>query len=346
MPRVYAILNPASGRGQAAKHKRHVLQALDAAGLEHELVETNAQGDGIELARRASQTGYDVVAAIGGDGTVSEVMNGLYQAAAPDAAVGTLAVFATGSGNDFADMLRVPKAAKTVAQRIAAGSTCSIDLGIVDYRADGQTHHRAFDNNIGLGFEAQVTLESNKIRSVRGTLLYLVAALHALRAYTSPRLTIEWHATTLQRSPWNDALAARSGRGGLAAIPSSAQPDNAAHSDNADLVSRTLKALMVSIGNSARTGGGFYLTPNARLDDGLLDLAIARKISRWRILNLLPKTLFGKHTSDAAVEMATCRRVRITCHDPVPMHLDGEVVTENLEWVDIHIEPGRLHVVV
>ncbi|MEX1020677.1 MAG: diacylglycerol kinase family protein [Litorilinea sp.] len=309
MPRVYAILNPASGRGRAPGFRQEILNALTHAGLEHELVETTHGGHATELACAARRAGFDVVAAIGGDGTVSEVMNGLYQAAHPDEQVGTLAIFPSGSGNDLVDMLGAPKTPATVAQHIAAQSTRAIDLGFAEYSVAGEIHQRAFDNNLGLGFEAQVTLESYKLRKLRGTLLYITAARRALRAYSAPRLTIAW-----------------------------LDADHQAQT-------RTLESLMISIGNSARTGGGFYLTPAAILDDGLLDIAIAKKLPRWRVLGLLPKALFGKHTTDSAVEMATCRQVRITCHDVVPMHLDGEVVTEAVEWVDIRVEPRRLRVV-
>lgn len=310
MPSVYVIMNPTAGRGRTASTRTEIRRALEETGLDCEFAETSARGHAIELAAAARQAGFDVVAAAGGDGTTSEVMNGLYRAAAPGQPVGPLAVFPSGSGNDFIEMLGGPTSPAAVARSIVAQHTVTIDLGIADYRADGVTTRRIFDNNLGLGFEAQVTLESYKLRRLRGTLLYVVAALRALRSYAAPRLSLSWC------------------------------------SAEGDTETRQLDALMVSVGNSARTGGGFYLTPAARMDDGLLDIAIAQSLSRWRILNLLPKALAGKHTTDPAVEMATCRQIRIECQSRVPMHLDGEVVTSALEWVDIRIDPQRLQVFV
>lgn len=307
---VYVILNPASGRGSTGGHQAKIVHALTGARLSHTLVETTYPNHAVELACAARQAGHPIIAAVGGDGTVSEVVNGLYRGTPGGEPVQTLAMFPTGSGNDFVEMLGAAKDPATIAARIRGDHAREIDLGAVTYRADGRQETRVFDNNLGLGFEAQVTLESYKIRRLKGTLLYVWAALRALRSYAAPRVTVEWE----------------DGQG--------------------QMHTRKLIALMVTIGNSPRTGGGFYLTPNAQLDDGLLDLAIARHLPRWRILGLLPKALFGKHTNDPAVEMMTCRRAHITCHDPVPMHLDGEVVSRAVTEVELHVEPGRLRVIV
>lgn len=308
--RVYAILNPASGRGKSSATGRAVGNALAQARLDHQLVETLRPNHAIDLARDARSSGFGVVAAVGGDGTVSEVVNGLYRSAVPGRPVGRLAMFPAGSGNDFVDMLGAPKSPGAVVERILRGHVKHVDLGVAGYRAQGDAHSRVFDNNLGVGFEAQVTLESYKIRRLKGTLLYVWAALRALRSYAAPQMTIEWE----------DA--------------------------QGKYQKRELETLLVTIGNSARTGGGFYLTPQARLDDGLLDIAIARHLPRHRILGLLPKALFGKHTTDPAVEMATCRWARIVCHEPSPMHMDGEVLTQDLDQVEVQVDAGRLQVIV
>jgi YegS/Rv2252/BmrU family lipid kinase len=309
MDRIYVIVNPASGRSKSTSYQNAIIGALDAAGVKHEIVHTQHPGHAIDLAAAARQAGYSLFAAVGGDGTVSEVVNGMHKGAAEGESLGKLALFPSGSANDFVDMLGAPKDPTIIAQKIARGVTRSVDLGCVSYAADGEIYRRVFDNNLGIGFEAQVTLESYKLRKLRGTLLYIVAALRALRAYESPRVSINWEDSEGKRQQ------------------------------------RDLAALLVSVGNSARTGGGFYLTPAAKLDDGMLDLGIAQKLPRWRIIGLLPKALFGKHVNDPAVEMSTSRHIRITCHDPAPMHLDGEVVTQAVSWLDIALERNRLDVI-
>ncbi|NJN82202.1 MAG: diacylglycerol kinase family lipid kinase, partial [Caldilineaceae bacterium] len=101
----------------------------------------------------------------------------------------------------------------------------------------------------------------------------------------------------------------------------------------------------VTVGNSPRTGGGFYLTPDALLDDGLLDIGILDNVSRWRILGLLPKALKGAHTNDPAVVMLRTRQLTLRSQEQMPVQLDGEVVTRNADSVEIELQPGRLEVV-
>src|SRR6476661_8319253 len=100
MELVKVILNPYSGRGGGAKAKPRICQALEQAGVHFDLAETNGVGHGIELARQARLDGYATVVAVGGDGTVSEVMNGLAQATPPGELVGKLGLLPLGTGND------------------------------------------------------------------------------------------------------------------------------------------------------------------------------------------------------------------------------------------------------
>jgi len=308
--RVKVILNPYSGRGAGARLRARLCQALTQAGIDFDLVETSGVGHGIELARQARVDGYLTVVAVGGDGTVSEVMNGLALATADDASVGKLGIIPLGSGNDFAAMIGCASEVEPAVRAIALGKTRRIDLGQATIHVGSERIQRYFDNNAGVGFEAWVTLESYKVKRLSGTLLYLVAALRALRSYRPPHMAIQWQTLTGETN----------------------RP--------------TQKTLLVSVGNSRRTGGGFYLTPDAKVDDGLLDIGIADAIPPLQILFLLPKALVGKHTHDKAFTMARCHQLQITCAEGMPVHLDGEVITSQAHRVEISIQPGRLEVIV
>jgi diacylglycerol kinase (ATP) len=88
----------------------------------------------------------------------------------------------------------------------------------------------------------------------------------------------------------------------------------------------TGERLLVSVGNGVRAGGGFYLTPDARVDDGRIDLCIVSPMGRLRILTLLPRSIPGKHTGNRAVQMRRSREVTLTAERPFHMHIDGEYV--------------------
>lgn len=310
MEQTKVILNPYSGRGTGGRSKARLAAALTQAGVRFDLAETVGVGHAIELARQARLDGYATVVAVGGDGTISEVVNGLAQATPAGQTVGRLGILPLGTGNDFADIVGCSRDLATAARAIAAGQTRTVDLGHTLVESGDQQIERYFDNNMGVGFEAWVTLESYKVKRLSGALLYVVAALRALRSCPAPHVTATWHLADGTQQEYAD------------------------------------NALMISVGNSNRTGGGFYLTPDARLDDGLLDVGVAAAVSRWRILRLLPKALKGAHTTDPAITMLRCRRIQLACRAELPVQVDGEVIVRNADRVEINIQPGRLEVIV
>lgn len=306
---IKVILNPYAGRGRGAQALPRVYAALTQAGIDFELVETRGVGHAIELARQARLDGFATVVAAGGDGTVSEVVNGLVAATTAAQPVGKLGLLPMGTANDFADMLGCSRDLRDAVQTLRAGRVRTIDLGRTQVQSEATTVQRYFNNNIGVGFEAWVTLESYKVKWLTGALLYGVAALRALRICPTPQVEATWVAT------------------------------------NGEVHSRSGRTLMISVGNNSRTGGGFFLTPNAKMDDGLLDVSIAAAVSRWRILQLLPQALQGKHVSHPAVTMLRCHQLTLDVAEPLPVHVDGEVVTSNARRIEVDIEPGRLWVI-
>jgi YegS/Rv2252/BmrU family lipid kinase len=157
--------------------------ALKETGVDFDLVCTAGPDHAIELAREAALKGYSPVVAAGGDGTIGEVVNGLMQAAG-DQLAGPLAIIPLGSANDFIQTLGTPADLQEACQLLRTGQVRTIDVG--------QVNKRYFINDVGVGFEPQVTLESRKIKRLRGKLIYLVAVLRAVRAPIQAHMTIEW----------------------------------------------------------------------------------------------------------------------------------------------------------
>ena len=311
METVKIILNPYAGRGKGARAAGAIEAAFRRGNVPFEISVTTGPGEAISLARRAREDGYEIIAAAGGDGTVNEVVNGLTLATPEEETVQGLAVLAAGSGNDFSDMIGAARDYDAAVQAIRQGNTRRVDLGRVD-AFDGENDiRRYFGNNLGVGFEAQVTVESRKIKWLRGFAIYLWAALRALRAYDQPHFEVRWKA--------DDGTAQKI-----------AQP-----------------MLLVSIGNSRRTGGAFYLTPDAVMDDGLLDLAFADALSKIGVLMLLPRAmtttgLYGQK----AVRFARMRSACIAIRQPVPVHTDGEIISQRIEKLSVTLQPKRLQVIV
>ena len=299
MDKIKVILNPYAGRWLAQRSRSAIEQTLTALDIPFDLAVTSKPNAAVDLARQASLDGFRVVVAAGGDGTVSEVVNGLALAADDmgKETAGVLGVLQVGSANDMAEIAGVPTQLRAACEAIKRGNTRRLDLGMVN--------GRYFDNNVGAGFEAQVTIESRKIKRLRGTLLYLIAVLRALAHYPSPTMRVVWDSGEVTRP-----------------------------------------LLMVSIGNGRRTGGGFFVTPDAVQDDGLFDLGIAMALPRLQILKLLPKVMQGTHKNDPAIMLTRTTRVIVESDYPLPVHADGEVIFTDATRLEISMQPLRLEMIV
>lgn len=198
MPRIKVIFNPAADRGHARELGPHIRSWLSENG-EVDWVETSQPGEAIQLAARACEEGYDIIAAAGGDGTAQEVVNGLMNGEGGRAALGLIPI---GSGNDFAWMLGMPRAhdrptLQEAIRRICVGRTRLIDLGRICSDAN---HCRYFGNGVGIGFDGIVNIESRKLTWARGFLMYGLAVLQTmLWYYYAPRTVIELDHQRIER---------------------------------------------------------------------------------------------------------------------------------------------------
>ena len=300
MKPIKIILNPIAGRGYGAKAEPEILRLLKAQGVRFDLVHTARPGHAMELAAQAVRDGFEMVAAAGGDGTTNEVINGLMAAAGGGEAC-TLAVIPVGSGSDFAHAVGVPPDLPGACRRLAHGRERWVDIGRVT--VEGQPP-RYFDNTVGIGFDGVVTVETRKVKYLRGLVLYLPVVLKTVfLSHKAPRVTIQY--------------------------------------DEQEL---TLSALMVVIANGPREGGGFFIAPQARPDDGLFDLCIARDVSRLKMLRLVPHFMQGTHIDQEPVTMARARRVSVSSPDNLVAHIDGEVLCTDGHRLELEIIPRRLRV--
>ena len=179
------VVNPRSGRGKGARVAKDLPQLLAARGWTARVVTTGAPREAVEIARRASNEAPCVVA-VGGDGTAHEVVNGLAQANGR----AKLGIIPVGSGNDLASALGIPTTIDAALDVLMRGRTLRIDLARFD--------DRWFANSLGLGFEAQVTLESMRIRKLRGFAIYLWALAKAFRHLRCPHLVVRTDAGTFE----------------------------------------------------------------------------------------------------------------------------------------------------
>ena len=180
MTRIRVIFNPTAAGGRSAQLESDLRARLSRATTEANInldwVETRAPGHAIALAEEAAVDGCEMVVAVGGDGTVNEVVNGLMRGVDFNRST-TLGVIPVGSGNDFAWCTGIPLDPIAACQRLFNGQTRVVDVGHIR-ESDGR--QRYFDNGCGIGFDAVVSLEARRLKWLRGMLVYLVAVLKTL----------------------------------------------------------------------------------------------------------------------------------------------------------------------
>ncbi len=180
------IVNPVSGQPDGGAGWRAIELAMLEAGLSFDCVYTRHPGHGETLARQATHDGRRHLLAVGGDGSVNEILQGLMTAGLADTREVTLAVAPTGTGNDWARSLGIGRDPREIARALVAGRTLLHDVGAIDFASSGA--RRWFINVGGAGYDAWVT--ERVPRPVPSAVTYLRIALAGLVRYRSPLFRI------------------------------------------------------------------------------------------------------------------------------------------------------------
>jgi len=254
----------------------------------------------IELARQCAEEGYELIIAIGGDGTVHEIINGLMEF--PAERRPHLGIVPMGSGNDFAYNIGMQRQPEQALRQVLEGKPHKVDVALM---SDNLGRREYWNNTLGIGFDGTVAIRTRTIPVVRGFFMYLAAVLQTITLnHEAPRLQVE----TDQES-WDD------------------------------------NKLMLALCNGPREGGGFFVAPDARVDDGWLDYVTIGKVSRLMMLRLIPEVMKGTHTRFPQVSTGKFRKMKIQSDRPLHIHADGEILAgfgTNLHQLTLEVVPGAI----
>ena len=273
--RWFFVVNSTAGRGKAGRKITDMLSTLNGLDIPFEIEITKAPKHAIQLTKDAIlHRGFRHIVAVGGDGTLNEVVNGIMNSGKNDEV--KLALFPEGGGNDFAKYFHLSPSIRRDVELLVRKDVITIDVGVVN------GYH--FINSLGIGFDAVVANHANRIKYINGLPRYTLAVLQSL--FTMRHFPVSFHL------------------------------DGTLHQTH---------LLMLSVGNGRFCGGGYQLTPDARLDDGLLDICLIKDISLLRLLQIIPKALKGTHTREPEVEMLRGKELQISSSLPLPLYFDGEL---------------------
>jgi YegS/Rv2252/BmrU family lipid kinase len=261
---VTAIVNPVSGGGRVKKHLPVILAELAKRFGPVELLTTRSRGDGRVLARQAADAGSDFLVAIGGDGTISECVDGILSSSRPDM---PLAVIPAGTGSDFSRNLLVGRSPSEWISRITFPRTQAIDAGAIRM-ADGTMVHVVNVASFGVsGAIAAAVNRRPRSRFLPGRLVFFLHSLIGIIRFRPIRVRI-----AIDGEP-----------------------------------PRERDVALVAIANGPVFGGGMRVAPDARMDDGLLDVIIIEAMPALKLLMLFPLIYSGRHIRHAKV---TCLRAK------------------------------------
>jgi len=286
--RTYVIFNPAAGRGRGARRIATYRQLLEGRLPHLTFGTTSRPGEERELAERAIDDGYEVIVAVGGDGTWSNVADRVMASGKGDLVFGILP---NGTGNDFGRNLGLdfsdPRRAVDV---LLAGHTSGVDVGFLETPSASEhdperVEQRYFLNLVGFGFDIAVIDAAARARFLKGEILYKVTALKQLFRFPGIRFTL-------------------------------ASPDGP---------TRDGRHLILTVSNGAFFGGGFPIAPGATLTDGLLHACRIQDAPPMRRLHLFNRAEKGLHVSLPEVELLGAAEFRLTFPDPPRFEMDGDV---------------------
>ncbi|GAB4481093.1 MAG: diacylglycerol kinase family lipid kinase [Anaerolineales bacterium] len=296
------ILNPMADMGNAWRVTRDLRPLVAEAG-NADWSGTVYPGHAAELAHQAGLDGYQRVIAIGGDGTVHEVVNGLMRLPAEQRPL--LGIVPVGSGNDFAHSLHLPLQPDRALAHALTAPASRVDIGRM---TDENGRVEYFDNTLGIGFDAVVTIRSHKLPVLRGFAMYLTAVIQTI---------------LLNHDPAHMRIQA---------------DENVWEED----------AILFTLCNGPREGGGFVVAPRANNRDGLLDYMLVKKCSRAAMFRLLPEVMRGTHEQFPQVRFGQCKTFSLQADRPLYIHADGEIYTSfgsNLRGLHFEILPAALNVI-
>jgi YegS/Rv2252/BmrU family lipid kinase len=266
--RIIFIVNPKAGTNIQKRIRESVEKYLNHQKFIYGIWHTERAGHAAELTRKAIAEGYEIVVAVGGDGSINEVASALLHT---DVVLG---IIPAGSGNGLAMHLGYGRILDNAIKKLNQAKPFQMDAGLLN--------GRPFFNLAGVGYDGRV---SNMMKGSprRGFFPYFLKSVEAGLVHHPCECTVEMENQTFQG-----------------------------------------KTFAITIANGPMWGYNFMVAPDARIDDGQLEVVILKDAPRWQYFAAVPSTLKGKLYDAEFVEHFTTRKVKITAKGTHFVHVDGE----------------------
>ena len=295
---VAVIVNPQSASGRTRQAWPDIRARLEEAIGAVEVCETEAPAHAIEISRSLIQQGFRTVIAVGGDGTIHEVVNGFFPRGGGMASDVVLGIIPRGTGSDLRRTLSIPLDEQEAIDVIRTCHTRGIDVAEVRYQGrDGQSAIGYSINITSFGMGGTVAARANKSSKMLG------GRLSFLMATSITTLTFPGSVIRLQLDGQE---------------------------------ARRIEISNVAVGNGQYHGAGMWICPRAELDDGLLDVTVIHRMSKVEVLRNLRSLYNGRIYGHPKVEFHRARRLEAKAEAPTLIEIDGEPLGELPLEISVH----------
>ncbi|MCM2266992.1 MAG: diacylglycerol kinase family lipid kinase [Elusimicrobiales bacterium] len=279
------ILNPAAGHGRAGRVWAGLKNAALRLQPDSQCLVTERAGHAAQLARALTERGVSRLIAVGGDGTFSEMLEGVMAAPEHLRRGVTLGAVPAGSGCDLARHLRYPADRDGLVALLARGRARPLDVGRLRFtRDDGAPAERHFINIAAFGLAGDVAHGIKAMgKPLGGTLSYAVASVKAMLTARAKELRLI--------------------------------------ADGKDISGRYHLGVLA---NTSSMGGGMLIAPGTADDDGLMDLVLVSDMGRLALARNFPKLYAGTHLGEPGITLTRVRRLEASCGETVYLNIDGE----------------------
>jgi YegS/Rv2252/BmrU family lipid kinase len=303
------VVNPRAGVGKCEKDWPTIKGLLTKAGFSFMSVQTERQFHAIEITRDlVNNQGFTKIIAVGGDGTLNEVVNGIFQQTRFATTDITLGMITVGTGNDWGRMYSFPLDYEKAVQILKNELTFLQDVGKVKYRYHTEDDYRYFINMAGMGYDALVAKKTNlmKAKGHGGAFAYLYNLVVGLFQYKSIHLHIVVDGEVVVDGP----------------------------------------VFSMSIGICQYNGGGMKQLPNAIPDDGLYDMTVIKKTSKYRVIRNIKNLYDGSFLKMPEVETFIGKEISITSTPRHAIFLETDGESLGCSPLDFEIVPRGVKLIV
>ena len=291
----HVILNPHAGCGKGERDKSQIIKVLNNSGLTYQFYVSEYAGHTVAIAKELAQKGVTNFIVAGGDGSLNEAVNGIFNAKLEHDEKIIVGVIPVGTGNDWIKTFGIPDDYKKAVDTIIQGNHVIQDVGEITNHSKPD-EKRIFVNITGFGFDAMVAGRANMLKNkgLSGLRVYIQSFIWSYRNFKSGQTIFDI--------------------------------------DNEKIKVNLFSA---SIGIGKFNGGGFMQVPDANPLKGIFHVTIIRKMSVWGILKNFKGLYDGSFIKDHRVSTHAGKTIHIRALGPLPCEADGESLGKGSFTVNI-----------